>query len=143
VLPAGYVFPVENMPLHTRPTTPMPAGLTIDTSIKGDPARGQQAFVACIGCHYINGNPMAVKQVGPNLTHVGSRHTIGGGLFPNDTEHLAHWIKNARWMKPGVTMPTLGLNQIDPMTKAPVTKALGGLTDQQIMDIVAYLQALK
>jgi cytochrome c oxidase subunit 2 len=140
---AGYVFPVDQMPLHTRPTTPVPAGLTINTSIKGDPARGQQAFVACIGCHYINGNPMAVGQIGPNLTHVGSRHTIAGGLFMNDTEHLARWIKNARWMKPGVTMPTLGLGQTDPVTKAPVTKALGGLTDQQIMDIVAYLQALK
>ena len=33
--------------------------------------------------------------------------------------------------------------KIDPVTKAPVTKALGGLSDQQIMDIVAYLQALK
>ena len=44
-------------------------------------------------------------------------------------------------MKPGVLMPTLGLNQTDPITKMKVTA--GGLSDQQIADIVAYLQALK
>jgi cytochrome c oxidase subunit 2 len=46
-------------------------------------------------------------------------------------------------MKPGVQMPTLGLNQTDPVTGAKVTAGLGGLSDQQIADIVAYLQALK
>jgi cytochrome c1 len=51
------------------------------------------------------------------------------------------WLKNSRAMKPGVTMPTLGLGQRDPVTKQPVR--LGGLTDQQIADIAAYLQALK
>jgi cytochrome c oxidase subunit 2 len=81
--------------------------------------------------------------IGPNLTHVGSRYTIAGSLYPNDTEHLRLWIKNARLMKPGVTMPTLGMGQTDPITKAKVTAATGGLTDQQIADIVAYLQALK
>ena len=45
-------------------------------------------------------------------------------------------------MKPGVIMPTLGAGQYDPVTKArPSGKT--GLTDQQIADIVAYLQALK
>jgi cytochrome c oxidase subunit 2 len=133
------------MPLHTIPATPIPDGLTIDPNVKGDAARGLKTFSssACIGCHYINGNPAAMGQIGPNLTHVGSRHTIGGGLFPNDTKHLSLWIKNARWMKPGVQMPTLGLNQTDPVTGAKVTAGLGGLSDQQIADIVAYLQALK
>src|SRR5262249_44184711 len=54
---------------------------------------------------------------------------------------LALWIKNARAMKPGVIMPTLGLNQYDPVLKHAMTS--GGLTDQQIADIVAYLQGLK
>ena len=44
-------------------------------------------------------------------------------------------------MKPGVVMPTLGLGEYDPVTKSTVKQ--GGLTDQQIADIVAYLQALK
>jgi cytochrome c oxidase subunit 2 len=138
---AGYVFPREKMPAHTVPSTPIPASLRINESLKGDPARGEQAFVSCVGCHAIRGNPMALGIVGPNLTHVATRHTIAGGLFPNDTRHLTAWIKNARAMKPGIIMPTLGLNETDPTTKAKVTA--GGLTDQQIADIVAYLQALK
>ena len=43
--------------------------------------------------------------------------------------------------EPGVVMPTLGLNEYDPVTKMQVKQ--GGLTDQQIADIVAYLLALK
>ena len=89
----------------------------------------------------INGNPVMMGVVGPNLTHVGSRTTIAGGLYPNDTKHLALWIRNARYMKPGVIMPTLGAFQRDPFTKTTVPKT--GLSDQQIADIVAYLQALK
>jgi mono/diheme cytochrome c family protein len=41
-------------------------------------------------------------------------------------------------MKPGIFMPPLGAGQIDPRTKAK-----GALSDQQIADIVAYLQTLK
>jgi cytochrome c1 len=37
-------------------------------------------------------------------------------------------------------MPTLGKGQFDPVTKASLPM---GLTDEQIADIVAYLQALK
>jgi cytochrome c1 len=44
-------------------------------------------------------------------------------------------------MKPGVIMPTLGAFQRDPVTRQTVPAT--GLTDQQIADIVAYLQALK
>jgi cytochrome c1 len=46
-------------------------------------------------------------------------------------------------MKPDVVMPTLGLDEYDPVLKAKVTTANGGLSDQQIADIVAYLTALK
>jgi Cytochrome c1 len=97
----------------------------------------------CIGCHSIAGNPMAMGTTGPNLTHVGSRLTIAAGRFPNTAAYLALWIKNARAMKPEVIMPTLGLDEYDPVLKAKVTSATGGLTDQQIADIVAYLTALK
>jgi cytochrome c oxidase subunit 2 len=44
-------------------------------------------------------------------------------------------------MKPGSQMPTLGQGETDPITGMKVT--MGGLTDQEIADIVAYLQALK
>ncbi len=44
-------------------------------------------------------------------------------------------------MKPGVIMYTLGKGEIDPATGKPTI--VGNLTDQQIADIVAYLQTLK
>jgi cytochrome c oxidase subunit 2 len=143
---AGYVsFPQANLPQYVVPKTPLPVGLTFDERLTGDPARGEQIMSsgvgACLGCHTIRGNPRMIGTIGPNLTHVGSRTTIAAGLFPNDTRHLSLWIKNARMMKPGVVMPTLGMNQYDPVTKT--TMKAGGLTDQQIADIVAYLQALK
>ena len=148
---AGWVFPKENLPAHVVPKTPIPAGLTIadDVLAGGDAQRGFQLYSrsACIGCHRVRGNPSSLGVIGPDLTHLGSRHTVGAGLFPNDARHLALWIKNARKMKPmalgAASMPTLGLNEIDPILKTPVSAAMGGLTDQQIADIVAYLMSLK
>ncbi|HEX6316872.1 MAG TPA: cytochrome c oxidase subunit II [Gemmatimonadaceae bacterium] len=147
----GYVFPSEQLPAHVVPDTPIPAGLTIDDAVlaAGDPQRGfeQYSRSACIGCHRIRGNPASPGVIGPDLTHFGSRHTLAAGLYPNDARHLALWIKNARKMKPqfmgSATMPTLGMGEFDPITKATVTAGLGGLTDQQIADIVAYLLSLK
>lgn len=146
VSPASYVFP-RNQPKfeYATPHTPIPAGLTFTRGLTGNAHRGQQIFSssACIGCHAIVGNPAAMGNIGPNLTHFGSRSTIGAGSFPNTPAYLALWIKNARLMKPGILMPTLGMNEHDPVLKARVTKAQGGLDDQQIADIVAYLWALK
>lgn len=140
---AGFIsFPREQMALHTVPRTPIPAAVTFDTTLVGDPARGAQtvAFGTCIACHTVRGVPTLVAHTGPDLTHVGSRLTIAGGLFPNDKRHLAAWIKNSRAMKPGSFMPTQGKGQYDPILKSTLSI---GLTDQQVADIVAYLQALK
>ncbi len=139
----GYIFPVAQRPAHVVPATPIPAGNTFPEGLTGDPQRGVTIYSrsACIGCHKIDGNPMSVGVIGPNLTHVASRSTIAGGLFPNDPRHMALWIKNSRKMKPGVTMNTLGKGEFDPIMKMTVTA--GGLTDQEIADIVAYLMLLK
>jgi cytochrome c oxidase subunit 2 len=140
--PAEYIGWTKPLPAYVIPTTPIPAGLSW-TKPAGDATRGQQLYSmsSCIGCHAIRGNPMSIGNVGPDLTHVASRHTIAGGLFPNDDEHLALWIKNARKMKPGSIMPTLGKGEWDPIMK---TKAdAGALDDQQLADIVAYLRSLK
>jgi len=130
------------MPAYTVPNTPTPDIAYTDPY--GNPTRGAELLMkgqgACLGCHTIRGNPSMIGQIGPNLTHVGSRTTIAAGLYPNDARHLALWIKNARKMKPGVLMPTIGLNEYDPQLG---TTMKAGLTDQQIADIVAYLQALK
>jgi cytochrome c oxidase subunit 2 len=128
--------------------TPVPDGLTFDDALlaQGDASRGADLLSnkmagGCIGCHTIGGLKNMAGVVGPNLTHLASRTSIGAGLFPNDAKHLALWIKNARMMKPGITMPTLGQGQYDPMLKK--VSPLGTLTDAQIADIVAYLRSLK
>ena len=144
-IPAGYIFPREQIPDFAVPHAPIPPGLKFTPGLTGNAGRGKQVFSssACIGCHSIAGNPAAMGVTAPNLTHVGSRSTIAAGRFPNAAAYLALWIKNARAMKPEVLMPTLGLNEYDPVLKAKVTTANGGLTDQQIADIVAYLSSLK
>lgn len=138
----GYVFPREDMPAYAVPHRALPANISFTRGLTGDPARGQTAFMmgGCIGCHVVRGNPMAAGTIGPELTHFASRHTLGGGVYPNTTDYLARWIKNARVMKPGSIMPTLGKGEYDPVLKrtAPVS-----LDDQQIADIVAYLQQLR
>jgi cytochrome c oxidase subunit II len=143
---AGFIsFPRDKLPPDVIPQTPYPAGLNFDDNLlsKGDPANGAKLMLGggtCLGCHMINGVPGMIGVIGPNLTHVASRTTIAGGLYPNDPQHLARWIKNAREMKPGVTMLTLGAGEYDPVIKG---KAMVSLSDQQIADIVAYLQTLK
>jgi cytochrome c oxidase subunit 2 len=144
-IPAGYIFPREKIPDYAVPHAPIPPGLKFTPGLTGNAGRGLKVFsgAACIGCHSIAGNPAAMGVTAPNLTHVGSRSTIAAGRFPNAAAYLALWIKNARAMKPEVLMPTLGLDEYDPVLKAKVTSATGGLTDQQIADIVAYLSSLK
>jgi cytochrome c oxidase subunit 2 len=141
----GYIFPRERIPDYAVPSAPIPGGLRFSAGLTGNAHRGRQIFSGktCIACHAIAGNPMAIGVVGPNLTHFGSRSTIAAGLYPNTPAYLALWIKNARAMKPGVLMPALGLDEYDRTLKTKVTAAAGGLTDQEIADIVAYLTTLK
>ncbi len=144
-LPAGYIFPRQQIPDYAVPHAPIPSGLKFTPGLTGNAQRGLQVFsgAACIGCHSVAGNPAAMGTLGPNLTHIGSRSTIAAGRYPNAAAYLALWIKNARAMKPEVLMPTLGVDEYDPVLNRKVTAATGGLTDQQIADIVAYLTALK
>ena len=115
------------------PNTPTPAGLDVKAGA-GDPARGAQLYktAACIGCHTVQGVSPGI--VGPNLTHVGSRTTIAGGMYPNDVKHLAMWIKDAPAMKPGSLMPPMGKG---------LPHTMGAFDDQQIADIAAYISSLK
>jgi cytochrome c oxidase subunit II len=141
----GYIFPKERIPDYAVPNAPIPEDLRFTAGLTGNAHRGRQIFSTktCIGCHAIAGNPNAVGVIGPNLTHFGSRTTIGAGLYPNTPAYLALWIKNARAMKPGSLMPSLGVGETDRTLKTKVTAAGGGLTDQEIADIVAYLTSLK
>lgn len=82
---------------QTRPAQAVPDALA---------ARGEDAFIAngCTACHTIRGTA-AAGQIGPDLTHVGSRLGLGAGTLQNDPEEFARWIGQTDRIKPGVHMP--------------------------------------
>ncbi|MGH7618542.1 MAG: cytochrome c oxidase subunit II [Gemmatimonadaceae bacterium] len=67
---------------------------------------GQHEFETgvCAACHTVRGTS-AAGAVGPDLTHVGSRTTIGAGLLPNTLASIEGWIANPQALKPGIIMP--------------------------------------
>ena len=74
----------------------------------GEPlaVRGQELFLSngCGACHTIRGSA-ADGVVGPDLTHVGSRLSLGAGILPNEPDKFVRWIAHTRDEKPGVHMP--------------------------------------
>ena len=58
----------------------------------------------CADCHRIDGT-QAQGTAGPDLSHLGSRLTIGAGLLDNDEERLARFIAHAGSVKAGARMP--------------------------------------
>lgn len=58
----------------------------------------------CGACHTLRGTP-ANGQVGPELTHLAARTTLGAGILPMEREVLADWITHTHDLKPGVLMP--------------------------------------
>jgi cytochrome c oxidase subunit 2 len=85
-----------------RPPPPPAAG--------SEAAAGQAVFLdqACSGCHRVAGT-QATARVGPDLTDVGSRTTLGAGTAANDPATLARWVTDAPSLKPGVKMPPIQL----------------------------------
>lgn len=57
----------------------------------------------CITCHTIRGHE-GIGTNAPDLTHVGSRSTIAGGLLENDEAQLARWLMYPNEVKPGNKM---------------------------------------
>jgi cytochrome c oxidase subunit 2 len=57
-------------------------------------------------CHTIRGT-LAQGQIGPDLTHVGSRRMIAANMLDNNTANLSAWVTHARSLKPGVVMPNV------------------------------------
>jgi cytochrome c oxidase subunit 2 len=76
--------------------------------------RGAQVFLqqGCASCHTIRGTS-ARGTVGPDLTHVASRSTLGALVIPNTPAELEAWIHNPQHIKPGTRMPALGLSPSD------------------------------
>jgi len=90
-------------------------------------ADGQRLFVTgpCALCHTVRGTA-AQAQIAPDLTHVGSRLTIGAGTLPTTVGSLEAWIDNAQLIKPGTQMP-----------------ALAQFSGQQLRAIATYVAGLK
>lgn len=70
-------------------------------------ARGERLFreVGCAACHAVRGTD-ANGSVGPDLTHLASRRTLGAGILANDRPTRRRWVRNANELKPGVRMPS-------------------------------------
>ena len=79
---------------------------------------------ACAACHTIAGTG-ASGAVGPDLTHFGSRRTIGAGTVANTAGKLGGWIIDAQAIKPGNVMPPIQLSSVD------------------LQGLVKYLESLK
>lgn len=69
-------------------------------------AQGLNAFMesGCAECHSIRGTAARGK-IGPDLTHIGSRSSLGAGVLPNTFGSLAGWVANPQALKPGNKMP--------------------------------------
>ena len=72
--------------------------------------RGRHLFqtTGCGACHTIRGTE-ADGQVGPDLTHVGSRLSLGAGVLGSEREDFIRWIASTDQVKPGVLMPHFGM----------------------------------
>lgn len=95
--------------------SPTAAGQAAPAKAPGDPAAGQQAIAkyGCGGCHTIPGIQGANGTVGPSLAGVAKRPVIAGTSTQMTPDNLVKWIMNPPSVKPGTTMPVLGVNQTD------------------------------
>ncbi len=77
-------------------------------------AKGAHLFFSktCFNCHQIRGT-LARGAVGPDLTHLMSRQTIGAGAADNTLKDLTAWVANPQAIKPGCLMPDLKLEHHD------------------------------
>ncbi len=89
--------------------------------------RGQELFMStgCVTCHTVRGTD-ARGVIGPDLTHIGSRRTIGAGLFPNTVGALGGWIADSQALKPGNRMP-----------------AFSDLKGEELRALAAYMESLQ
>ena len=87
--------------------------------------RGEQVFFAegCVNCHSVRGRQVT-GEFGPDLTHIGSRLSIGAGVLRNNFGNLAGWVANPQPLKPGNYMPP---QKVDPRDLPALVTYLMGL----------------
>lgn len=69
-------------------------------------ARGKALFEAagCGSCHAVRGTP-AAGRIGPDLTHLGGRTSVGLDTLGMSPANIARFIRNGQHLKPGNRMP--------------------------------------
>lgn len=94
--------------MAARLKPPLPADLSVEA------LRGRQLFkeVGCAACHRVAGTE-AQGIAGPDLTHVGSRQSLGAGILPNTRATLIGWIGDSQSIKPNNRMPAYRSLQAD------------------------------
>jgi cytochrome c oxidase subunit 2 len=92
-----------------------------------EPVRGAEVFLAsgCGACHAVRGTP-ADGVIGPDLTHVGSRLSLGAAALGNDPRAMRRWLAHTGEVKPGVHMPAFAM-----------------LAPNDLDALVAYLEGLR
>ena len=87
---------------------------------------GQQIFLgsSCVYCHHVEGTN-ASGDLGPDLTHLGSRRTLGAGIMEYSLGREALWIRDSHVYKPG--------NQMPPMD----------FSNAQLSALMAYIETLE
>jgi cytochrome c2 len=105
-------------------------------TVTGDSANGQKLVreIGCVGCHLMDGEKMPEIEVQMNgkvekVANIGTRRRFGPALVKLGSkvkpEWLYHWLKEPRHYAPGTRMPNMKLS------------------DQETMDIAAYLLSLR
>jgi cytochrome c oxidase subunit II len=88
---------------------------------------GQEVFFdfGCGACHTVRGT-IALGVAGPDLTHVGSRRSLGAATLPNTPPAFASWIADNQHVKPQNFMPQFAF-----------------LSDDELQAISIYLDGLE
>jgi cytochrome c oxidase subunit 2 len=87
---------------------------------------GREQFVklGCGACHTVRG--LSQGMLGPDLTQIGARRSVGAGTLPGGVGNIAAWIAGAQHLKPGNVMPSYDR-----------------LEGKQLRALAAYLESLK
>ena len=87
---------------------------------------GRELFLAsgCGGCHTVRGTN-ATGSIGPDLSHFGSRRSVGVDTLPLSPENIGRFIEDGQHIKPGNRMPPFRI--FSEMELAALSAYLAGL----------------
>ncbi len=73
-------------------------------AVLAHPGRAVFERSGCGACHAVRGTASSGR-VGPDLTHLASRKTLGAGILPVTPDSIARFVAETDHAKPGVEMP--------------------------------------